>query len=448
MKIFIYFFIFSFQLSIFAQDAVIAVGQAEQDKDKFVLDEPELYDLSGDQKRLSAELIDILKNDFAFYKHKFNTVDYPEKGKKSHTQPELEKWHSGGITYFVATRVDDSSGPKIKINVKVWSVLGKKQIFTDEYEISKESLRPVAHKIADAIYQSITGKPSIFLTKIFFLSDRTSGKDIEKELYIMDFDGRRVDKLTSFNSVILSPAISSDNSKMIFSLIASKKEISRSRVKIIKNIDLKLLDLKTRKMTTISDKPGINSGAVFSADNNTIYLTLSFGGNADIYEMNLSSGKMKKVTSHFGDDVDPSITRDGSLMAFLSNRSGRANIFTMTPTDTEKNVKRISFVGQFNAAPRFSPDGQNIVFSSWVNNGFDLFRMRADGNNLVRLTKDFGSNEEPSFSADGEFIIFSSKKLINRRQSVQNVYIMNKEGDILGQLTEDFGHCFSPKWTN
>jgi TolB protein len=168
----------------------------------------------------------------------------------------------------------------------------------------------------------------------------------------------------------------------------------------------------------------------------------------DIYEMNLSSGKMKKVTSHFGDDVDPSITRDGSLMAFLSNRSGRANIFTMTPTDTEKNVKRISFVGQFNAAPRFSPDGQNIVFSSWVDNGFDLFRMRADGNNLVRLTKDFGSNEEPSFSADGEFIIFSSKKLINRRQSVQNVYIMNKEGDILGQLTEDFGHCFSPKWTN
>lgn len=448
MKLILSLIVLLFQFSAFSQDAVIAVGQAEQDKDKFVIDDPEINSLTGDQKRLTAELMDILRNDFAFYKHKFNTVDYTDKGKSSYSFPNVEKWNAGGVTYFVAGRMDNGVGSSIIANFKVWSVLGKKEIYSGNFKVSKETLRPEAHRIADTIYKSITGKPSIFTSKIFFLSDRTSGRDIEKELYIMDFDGRRVDKLTNYNSVVIGPSISHDNSKILFSVIDRKKELSRNKVRMIKNINLKMLDLQTRQVKVISEKPGINSGAIFGSSNDIIYLTLSFSGNADIYEMNVHSGQMRKVTSHYGDDVDPSITRDGSLMTFLSNRPGRAHIYTMNPASTEKDVKRISFVGQFNATPRFSPDGKEIVFSSWVDNGFDLYRIGADGNNLVRLSKDFGSNEEPAYSPDGEFIIFSSKRMKTKTKAVQDIYIMNREGEILGQLTQDFGRCFSPQWTN
>jgi TolB protein len=247
---------------------------------------------------------------------------------------------------------------------------------------------------------------------------------------------------------VISPAVAPDNSKIMFSVIASHKEVSRAKVRIIKNIDLKVFDLKTRTFSSVSEKPGINSGAIFNASGEKIYLTLSFGGNADIYEMLLTGSNMRKITNHYGDDVDPSITRDGSLMAFLSNRSGRAHIYTMDPSQPEKDVKRISFVGQFNATPRFSPDGKEIVFTSWVDAGFDLYRISSDGNNLSRLTKDFGSNEEPVFSPDGEFIIFTSKKIISRERALQDIYIMNREGEILGQLTQNFGRCFSPQWTH
>lgn len=448
MKAFISLFILLFQFSVFAQDAVIAVGQAEQDKDKFVIDDPEMNNLTGDQKRLSAELIDLLRNDFVFYKHKFNNVDYLDKGKFSYSKPDLEKWTAQGVNYFVATKIENGPGTSIRTSVKVWAILGKKEVLSQNFDVSTDTLRSQGHKIADAIYRSITGKPSVFNSKVVFLSDRNSGRDIEKELYIMDFDGRRVDKLTNFNSIVLSPSVSPDNSKIMFSVIAAKKEISRAKVKITKNIDLKVLDLKTKTFSSLSDKPGINSGAIWGANGNTIYLTLSYGGNADIYEMTLAGGKMRKLTSHYGDDVDPSITRDGKMMAFLSNRPGRAHIYTMDPSDTEKNVKRISFVGQFNAAPRFSPDGREIVFTSWVDNGFDLYRIGADGNNLVRLTKDFGSNEEAAYSPDGEFIIFTSKRMISKTKASQDVYIMNREGEVLGQLTSGFGRCFSPVWTN
>ena len=448
MKVIISFLVLLFHITAFAQDAVIAVGQAEQDKDKLVVDDPESGSMTGDQKRLTSEVMDILRNDLNFYRHKFNNVDYSERGKNSYTTPTMTKWKENGVSYFVASKAIGGINDKIELHIKVWSVLGEKEVLSEKYKISQETLRSETHRVADAIYQSITGKPSIFTTKIFFVSDRTSKKNIEKELYIMDFDGRRVERLTHYDSVVMSPNISPDNSKIIFSLIADRKQVSRNKVRIIKNNDLKVFDLKTKKVSTLSDFPGINSGAIFSSNGENLYLTLSYGGNADIYEMNLTSGRKRKVTSHYADEVDPSLNKDGSLMTFLSSRSGKAHIYTMDPSQTEKDVKRISFVGQFNATPRFSPDGKEIAFTSWVDGGFDLYRIGADGNNLVRLTKNFGSIEEPAYSPDGEFIIFTSKRMKTKTKAVQDIYIMNREGEILGQLTQDFGRCFSPQWTN
>lgn len=442
-------FIISF--SAYAQDAVIAVGKAEQDKDKLVIDDPEMKGLSAEQKATATELTEILRNDFAFYRHKFETIDYFDKGKNSYSSPELPKWKENGLTYFIASEVSPK-GPSLEAKYKAYSVLTGREIFSASFKVNNDILRNSAHSIADSIYRAMTGKPSIFTSKIIFVSDRTTVNkhEILKELYIMDFDGRRVEKLTNFNSVVISPSVSPDNSKIMFSLISNHKEMSRNRVRTIKNIDLKMFDLHSKKISTVSSKPGINSGAIFSSRGDSIYLTLSFGGNADIYEMDLGSEKMKKVTTHYGDDVDPSVTRDGNLMAFLSNRPGRAHIYTMDPSAPEKDLKRISFVGQFNATPRFSPDGKDIVFSSWVDNGFDLYRIDAQGNqnNMYRLTKNNGSNEEPAFSPDGEFIVFTSKKMVTKNKASQDVFIMNREGEIIGQLTNNFGRCFSPQWTN
>ena len=164
--------------------------------------------------------------------------------------------------------------------------------------------------------------------------------------------------------------------------------------------------------------------------------------------MNLKTGKKHRITTHFLDDVDPHINEDGSMMTFLSGRSGKAMIYTMDPSKAEKDVKRISYVGRFNAAPRFSPDGKEIVFSSWVDNRFDIYKIDSTGNNLVRLTKDFGSNEEPWFSPDGQFIVFTSQRVISSKKAEQDIYIMNRDGEIIKKLTNNYGKTFTPRWSN
>ena len=123
-------------------------------------------------------------------------------------------------------------------------------------------------------------------------------------------------------------------------------------------------------------------------------------------------------------------------------------IYTLDPTGVEKKVKRISFVGDFNAAPRFNPEGTEIVFSSWVDNRFDIYRVSSDGKNLVRLTKNFGSNEEPWYSPDGQFIVFTSQRVITRKRAVQDVYIMNRDGEIIKKITQNFGKIYTPRWSN
>jgi TolB protein len=419
---------------------VVAIGEAKSEKLKVVFYSPTKVPAQV------AEVIDILKHDFKFYKHKFDILELAFPPQDPLTSAQWDEWSEKDFDFVV------SFSPQVaeknhQLMGKVFDVSKREMsTFLSETFVSAK-LRIQAHDYADKIYQKMTGKNSIFKTQIVFVSNRTSrGKDNFKELYRMDFDGRRVERLTFFNSTVISPAINPQGHEVLFSLIDSHLTQGR-KVKVRrKNIDLKTVNIQTKNFQTLSSELGINSGAVFGPDGKKLYFTKSKGGNADIYELDLTTKSQRKVTTHPAEDVDPSISLDGKVMSFLSNRPGRAHIYLMNLDQPDSSARRVSFVGQFNATPRYSPDGKEIVFSSWVDNAFDLYRIDAQGNNLSRLTKDFGSNEEPWWSPDGEFLVFTSQRVLSARKASQDIHLMNREGEIIGQLTQDFGQCFTPRW--
>lgn len=428
----------------FAQDdnlTVVAVGEATLEKDKMIIQDPYAQGtVTSGQKTALLDLVKLLRNDFSFYQKKFFLVE-PAPNNTSYRPPTNYEYWAGKSVRFLGTVSASGSGETLKINVIFEDIKNRKQIYNSSINTNIVNLRKNGHDIANNIYKQIVGKDSIFKSKIVFVSDRNSraGKTV-KEIYMMDFDGKNVTQLTSHGGIAISPSMSSDGRYLIYSLILN--------VNGKRNNNLYMMDMRTKESHAISSKDGINSGAIFLPGGNSIALTLTVSGNAEIYEMDLDGKNLRRITKHFASDVDPSITYDGKLMTFLSDRAGKAMIYTLEPNGEEKNVKRISFVGQFNATPRFSPDGKEIVFSSWLDNSFDLFRIGSDGSGLSRLTKDFGSNEDPTYSNDGEFISFTSQRVISRVKADQNIYIMDRDGAILGAITQGFGNCISPRWYN
>lgn len=440
--IFIFSLLFAFQ--VFAQDdnlTVVAVGEATLEKDKMVIQDPYITGaVTSGQKAAITDLVKLLRNDFSFYQKKFFLVEAAPNNTSYRPPTNYDYWNTKAVRYL-GTVTAENAGGNIKINVAFEDIKNRKQIFNATATATIPTMRKTGHEMANNVYKQIVGKDSIFRSKIVFVSDRNSrGSKTVKEIYMMDFDGKNVQQITSHGGIAIGPAMSQDGRWLVYSLIQN----SGGK----RNNNLYLMDLQTKESKIISQREGMNSGAVFMPGGRSIALTLTVSGNAEIYEMDLDTKNLRKITNHFSSDVDPSITYDGKLMTILSDRPGKAMIYTLDPNSEEKNVKRISFVGQFNATPRFSPDGREIVFASWLDNCFDIFRINADGSGLSRLTKDFGSNEDPTFSNDGEFVAFTSQRVISRVKADQNIYIMDKDGGILGAVTAGFGNCISPRWYN
>lgn len=432
-----------FSFNLLAQDdslTVVAVGEATVDKDKMLVQDPYFSSaVTQAQKSAALDFVKLLRNDFSFYQKRFFVQEAGPNNTVARPVTNFDYWKTKEVRYLVGVSVE-KTGENLRIQTIVEDITAKKQIYNQSVTTNLASLRKTGHEVANNIYKTIVGKDSIFTSKIVFVSDRGSrGNKTIKEIYMMDFDGKNVEQLTRHGGIAIGPAMSQDGRYLVYSLIPNDNAARR-------NNNLYLMDMKTRQTSVLSSRDGMNSGAVFLTGGRSIALTLTTSGNADIYEMNVETKELRKITNHFAQDVDPSITADGKLMTFLSDRPGKAMIYTMDPNLQEKDVKRISYVGQFNATPRFSPDGKEIVFASWLDNSFDLFRIGSDGNGLVRLTKDFGSNEDPSYSPDAEFITFTSQRVLSRTRADQNVYIMDRDGEILGAVTRDFGKCISPRW--
>lgn len=148
-------------------------------------------------------------------------------------------------------------------------------------------------------------------------------------------------------------------------------------------------------------------------------------------------------------NVEPNVSQDGKRIAFSSNRSGLAMIYVMDINGN--NVTRLTFAGNFNASPSFSPDGKLITFAGYDKDqdNFDIFLMNSDGHNLIRLTGSqkrkshrMASNEDPSFSPDGRHIVFSSD-----RTGSKQIYIVNLDGSDERRLTFDNHTYEKPRWS-
>jgi TolB protein len=218
----------------------------------------------------------------------------------------------------------------------------------------------------------------------------------------------------------------------------------------------------------LSGTPGhLNEEPAWSPDGSQIAFASDRKGNYDIYVMNSDGSNVRQLTSNpfaylyfiVGNAADygPTWSPDGKKIAFVSGRNNSAWSFVDTDIfimDADgRNV--VSWEGsQYYSAdnyPEWSPDGCCIVYTSskypYVNDSevpdiFSAYANPANDVNITNLTNTYTENSSPSWSPQGERIVFASV-----RNGNWDIYMMNKSGSEIVQLTHSDNFAFSPDWS-
>jgi len=344
-------------------------------------------------------------------------------------RPVFEDWEGIGAQAFLLGAVNRQSGsdgtPVWSVDVMLYDVKSRQRMLGKKYDSAKPLL--LAHTIADEIVRHYTGTAGIGTSKIAFISDR----DGNKELYVMDWDGRRPVRLTANRSLDLFPTWDPSGKKLAY---VSYKRGSP---------EIFVMDAYAGREVVFAGGRGASFfSPEWSPDGQSIVFNSSLDGESELYIRNSSVEEMRRLTFSRGIDTSPSFSPDGRRLAFNSSRTGSPQIYIMDADGL--NARRVSFgemLGRYNSCPSWSPDGSRVAFCSRKSGFFHLFTIDVADGTLRRLTSGQSNNEEPCWSPDGRHIAFTSD-----RGGTKQIYVMNADGARQRAVTTT-GNNVSPSWS-
>ncbi|MEQ8189492.1 MAG: protein kinase [Candidatus Eremiobacterota bacterium] len=172
------------------------------------------------------------------------------------------------------------------------------------------------------------------------------------------------------------------------------------------------------------------------------------GKTYNIFSVNPDGSDLKNLTKSSSWNTNPCWSPVENKIAFASNRNKFYKIYVMNGDGT--NPVRLTRDSLDATAPTWSPDGSKIAFQSFHEDNYDIFSIKSDGTRPVNLTRNRGGDYAPSWSPDGKHIAFESKRDGKKDASsvvTREIYIMKSNGENPVRLTKNNYDDFSPSWS-
>ena len=314
-----------------------------------------------------------------------------EKVSNPDVAPRFEDWRVINAQALVTGRIVEEGGGRLRAEFRLWDTFAGEQMSGEQFFTNRDNWRRVAHIIADAIYERLTGEKGYFDTRVVFVAESGPKDQRVKRLAIMDQDGANVRYLTRGDDIVLTPRFSPTRQEITY------MDFAGGEPKVY------LLQLETGQRELVGDFPGMTFSPRFSPDGQRVVMSLQQGGNANIYAMDLRTRQTTRLTSSAAIDTSPSFSPDGSQVVFESDRGGRQQLYVMGANGGEPT--RISFGNGSYSTPVWSPRGDLIAFTKQSGGQFSIGVMKPDGSGERILTTGF-HNEGPTWAPNGRVLMF------------------------------------------
>jgi TolB protein len=312
---------------------------------------------------------------------------------------DFDDWSFVKAEAVVVGRVVQTGENAYDVSFQLFDVFRREQLVGYRIPASRGTMRIVAHRAADMIYEKLTGIQGVFATKVAFVTAERSQQEQTFRLVVADQDGYNETVILQSKDPIMSPAWSPDSRRLAYVSF----ENDRSSVWV--------QTLRTGNRIQVSNKPGINGAPSFSPDGKQLVLTLGgIDGNLDIHVLDLATRQTRRLTTHRAIDTEGSWSPDGRYIYFTSDRSGGPQVYRVPAAGG--TPERVTFEGSYNARPRLSPDGKRLAVVHLDRGAYRIAVMDVKSKELLVVSAG-QQDESPSFAPNSDTLIYATRQARN-----------------------------------
>jgi TolB protein len=303
-------------------------------------------------------------------------------------QPELRARGADALLSGSVTRLADGT---YDIRYRLWDAIRGEPHFAKAIVAQPGDLRLAAHRIADDVYEKLTGERGVFATRIAYVT--RAGR--QYALRITDADGEAGQVAVQSAEPLISPAWSPDGRSLAYVSFETQKA------------GVWVQEVATGKRSLVAHFRGSNSAPAWSPSGRELAVALSRDGLTQLFLMGADGSNPRRLTTSSAIDTEPAFTPDGQTVYFVSDRGGGPQIYRM-PVSGSGRAERVTFRGSYNISPAISPDGSTLAYVAREGNAFRVTTMELASGTL-RTISDTNDDESPSFAPNGRLLVYASR---------------------------------------